>query len=209
MAYQHPDTCLLIFCKAPVPGHVKTRLIPFLNAKQAAELHIQLTKRTLQVLAQQNMCPVQLWCSPSSEHPFFKECSKTFNLTLHTQQDSNLGERMHHALSTALSNYKYAVLIGCDCPSITVKDLHEAYTALEMNHDVVLAPAEDGGYVLIGLNRSRPELFNNIDWGMPTVLESTRMSIKLSKLRCHELQEQWDVDTPEDLKRLKGTFSIP
>ena len=88
MTYQHPDTALLIFCKAPVPGLVKTRLMPFLSAEQAAELHIKLTRRILQLLTQQNICPVQLWCSPSAEHPFFRDCVKMFNLTLHAQQGS-------------------------------------------------------------------------------------------------------------------------
>ncbi len=209
MAYQQPNSCLLIFCKAPVPGQVKTRLIPFLSAEKAADLHIQLATRTLQILGQTDICPVQLWCSPSIEHPFFKECAETFNLSLHTQQGSNLGERMHHALCSALSDYEHAILIGCDCPSLAIIDMYEALTALKQKHHVVLAPAEDGGYVLIGLNNPQPELFSDIDWGKPTVLESTRSSIKQSKLCCHELQEQWDVDFPKDLKRLTRTLFIP
>ena len=204
MSYQHPDTALLIFCKAPVPGQVKTRLMPFLSAEQAAELHIQLTTRILLLLTQQDICPIQLWCSPSAEHPFFRECVKMFNITLHVQQGSDLGERMHNALTSALLENKHGILIGCDCPSLTGYDLREACTALEQKNDVVLAPAEDGGYVLMGLNRPQPELFCNINWGTSTVLESTRRSIKQSKLRCHELREQWDVDTPEDLQRLTG-----
>ena len=110
---------------------------------------------------------------------------------------------MHHAISRALKNYKHVVLVGCDCPSLTSSDLENAVSALMQNHDVVLAPAEDGGYVLIGLNKPQPELFENIPWGTPEVLQLTRSKIHEKKLKCLELSEQWDVDIPEDLQRLE------
>jgi hypothetical protein len=201
MTYKYPNAVLMIFCKAPVPGQVKTRLIPELTAEQAAELHIELSTKTLQRATQSNLCPVQLWCSPTTDHDFFTESEAAYPLLLKQQQGADLGERMHHAFCSALAEYSHALLMGCDCPSLTGQDLEEALTTLNQENEVVIAPAEDGGYVLIGLNRPHPELFDNMPWGTERVLAQTRSRIERYKLRHHELNEQWDLDTPEDLER--------
>ena len=109
---------------------------------------------------------------------------------------------MNNALNSALYNYERVLLIGCDCPSLTISDFDEAVNALKQNNDIVLGPAEDGGYVLIGIKRPLPELFIHMDWGTSDVLTKTRQRIEELKLDCYELQEQWDVDTPEDYARL-------
>ncbi|MFZ2311027.1 MAG: TIGR04282 family arsenosugar biosynthesis glycosyltransferase [Methylobacter sp.] len=203
MTYKYPDAVLMIFCKAPIPGQVKTRLIPELTAEQAAELHIELSIKTLQRAVQSNLCPVQLWCTPTTAHGFFTASQAAYPLVLKQQQGADLGERMHHAFCSALADYSHALLMGCDCPSLTGQDLEEALTALNQKNEVVLAPAEDGGYVMIGLNQLHPELFDNMPWGTARVLNQTRARIKLHKLRHHELNEQWDLDTPEDLERYR------
>ena len=194
-------SCLLIFCKAPVPGQVKTRLTPHLTARQAAKLHIRLSLRTLSIAYHSELEDIQLWCSPDIEHPFFKQCEQSYPVSLHLQQGDDLGKRMDHAIAGALKNYKHVALVGCDSPSLTSSDLENAVTALMQNNDVVLAPAEDGGYVLIGLNKPQPILFENIPWGTPEVLQLTRSRIHQNKLKCFELSEQWDIDIPEDLQR--------
>ncbi|MCF7964119.1 MAG: TIGR04282 family arsenosugar biosynthesis glycosyltransferase [Methylobacter tundripaludum] len=203
MTYKYPDAVLMIFCKAPVPGQVKTRLIPQLTAGQAAELHIELSTKTLQRAVQSNLCPVQLWCAPATEHPFFTESAANYPLVLRQQQGADLGERMHHAFCSALADYSHALLMGCDCPSLTGQDLEQALAALNQKNEVVLAPAEDGGYVLIGFNRPQPELFDNMPWGTSRVLDETRDRIARHRLRHHELREQWDLDTPKDLERYR------
>lgn len=203
MTYKYPNSVLMIFCKAPVPGQVKTRLMPELTPEQAAELHIELSTKTLQRATQRHLCPVQLWCTPATGHDFFTASAATYPITLRQQQGTDLGERMHRAFCSALAGYSHAVLMGCDCPSLTEQDLEQALTALNQENEVVLAPAEDGGYVLIGLNRPRPELFDNMPWGTELVLEQTRNRIERYKFRCHELSEQWDLDTAEDLERYR------
>ncbi|MGZ4955178.1 MAG: TIGR04282 family arsenosugar biosynthesis glycosyltransferase [Methylobacter sp.] len=203
MTYKYPNAVLMIFCKAPVPGQVKTRLIPELTAEQAAELHIELSIKTLQRATESNLCPVQLWCSPTTEHDFFTSLQATYPITLEQQQGSDLGQRMHHAFRSALAGYSHTLLMGCDCPSLTEQDLEQALVALTEENEVVIAPAEDGGYVLIGLNRPHPELFDNLCWGTAQVLNQTRKRIERYKLRHYELNEQWDVDTPQDLKRYR------
>jgi rSAM/selenodomain-associated transferase 1 len=203
MTYKYPNAVLMIFCKAPVPGQVKTRLMPELTAEQAAGLHTELSTATLQRAALSKLCPVQLWCTPSIDHIFFTESKAAYPLLLKQQQGADLGERMHLAFCSALASYSHALLMGCDCPSMTEQDLEQALIALNEDNEVVLAPAEDGGYVMIGLSQPRPELFDNMPWGTDRVLAQTRSRIERYKLRHHELNEQWDLDTPLDLERYR------
>jgi rSAM/selenodomain-associated transferase 1 len=203
MIYKFPDTVLMIFCKAPVAGQVKTRLTPELSAGDAARLYIELSERTMQIATEKRLCPVQLWCAPSTDHDFFANSAATYRLQLRQQQGADLGERMNHAFAVALAEYSHAIIIGCDCPSLTGCDLDIAISALNTGCDIVLAPAEDGGYVLIGLNRPVPELFENMPWGTAEVLNQTRTRIGQTGQRCFELKEQWDVDTFDDLLRYR------
>jgi rSAM/selenodomain-associated transferase 1 len=204
MTYQYPDAVLMIFCKAPIAGQIKTRLTPELTAEQAMQVHIELTQRTLKLATLSHLCPVQLWCTPSTVNPFFTASAQTYPVILQQQEGDDLGERMNHAFCQALNRYSRALIIGCDCPSLNAQDMEEALTALNQEDCCVLAPAEDGGYVLIGLNRPHPELFDNIPWGTESVLEQTRTHIRQYNLRFHILRQQWDLDTPVDLARYRA-----
>ncbi|MDX8126863.1 TIGR04282 family arsenosugar biosynthesis glycosyltransferase [Methylomonas sp. OY6] len=201
MAYTFPDSVLLIFCKAPIPGQVKTRLQPTLNAEQAAEAHRRLTHMTLQRAFQQALCPVELHCAPDSHDDFFQDCIRRYPLTLKTQRGADLGERMQHAFADALSRYRHAVLMGCDCPSLTIDDLQQAWMNLHEGHDAVIAPADDGGYVMIGLNQAQPSLFSDMSWGHDQVMAATRRRAKDLGLKIYELDSQWDVDNYQDWRR--------
>ncbi len=201
MNYLHSDAVILVFCKAPVPGQVKTRLTPIYSDIEAADIHIRLTRHTLSLVSQAQLAPVQLWCSPSTDFPFFKTCAETYRLSLHQQLSGNLGTRMHQAFCTTLKSFRQVVLIGCDCPSLTKADLYDAIQALKQNHDIVLAPAEDGGYTLIGLTRPCPEIFSDIAWGSSSVFKTTTSRIKQLNLQYHQIRQQWDIDTPADLER--------
>lgn len=196
-----PDSVLLIFCKAPVAGLVKTRLQPSLTPEQAVDAHRQLTRYTLARAFQQPLCDVQLYCAPDARHAFFAQCINDYPVTLKTQQGDDLGARMHHALTEALAQYQHAILMGCDCPSLTWDDCRQALTALQQGLDLVIAPAEDGGYVLIGLNAPQPTLFENMHWGHGQVMAITRQRTANAALRVHELALQWDVDTVADWER--------
>jgi uncharacterized protein len=204
MAYKYPDAVLMIFCKAPIAGQVKTRLTTDLTAEQAKQVHIELTQRTLQLATQSNLCPVQLWCTPSIGHAFFTASAQNYHVILRQQQGVDLGARMNNAFCLALDSYSRALVIGCDCPSLTLQDLEAALTALNQENFCVLAPAEDGGYVLIGLNQPHPELFVNIPWGTRLVYEHTRTRLKQHNLHYQVLKQQWDLDTPKDLARYRA-----
>ena len=201
MIYKYPDTVIQVFCKAPIAGQVKTRLIPDLNVQQAVDVHIELTRRILSLLSDSLLCPIQLWCSPDSSHPFFNDCLDDYQLSLHQQQGDDLGQRMDHAISTALEHASKVLLVGCDCPSLTVSDFEYAIKALQTPQDIVLAPAEDGGYVMIGMTEPYPEIFSNMTWGDSTVLQTSRQRIEQAGLKINETRQQWDIDSFDDLQR--------
>jgi len=200
--FRFPASRILVFCKAPVPGYVKTRLLSDLSPQACADLHVWLSRRILGELSAQQIAPLQLWCSPNKEHTFFGDCVESFSVTLHQQKGEDLGARMHFGFVSVLKQYRSAVLIGCDSPSLSAGDIEEAFTMLDRGKDLVLAPAEDGGYVLVGLTKSQPRLFSDMPWGNTTVMAETRLRAEKLELDFGELPVQWDVDVPEDLRRL-------
>lgn len=198
------DCPLLVFAKAPVAGSVKTRLIPPLTARGAAALHRALVRNTLRKAVQAGIGPVELHCSPSTEHPFFRDCAKWFGVALKTQLGDDLGSRMERAFSMTLPSSPYALLAGADCAALTTGDIRAAAQHLRDGMDAVLIPAEDGGYALIGLRRVVPALFAGISWGGAGVLADTRRRLQVLGWRWAELPVHWDVDRPEDLLRLEA-----
>jgi hypothetical protein len=195
---------IMIFAKAPTPGRVKTRLIPALGERGAAQLQRQLIERTLHTAVAAGLGTLELWCAPGPAHPFFAACAKRHGIRLQTQGEGDLGMRMTRALESALAAGSPGLLIGCDCPALTPAYLREAAAALSGGNDAVFGPAEDGGYVLIGLARSPPaQLFADIAWGTATVMQETRTRLARGNWRWRELAPLWDVDRPEDLRRLR------
>lgn len=188
---------VLVFARTPVPGKVKTRLIPAIGAERAANLHRAMVWRSVATAADAGVGPVELWCSPAIEHPYLAELEREFSLTLRLQVGRDLGERMHDAFAT--SSGAGALLIGTDCPRLEPGDLRDGAAALGEGADAVLGPAEDGGYYLIGTRRSVPELYAGVSWGSGRVLSKTRENLRDLGWRWHELVPRRDVDRPEDL----------
>lgn len=203
MMYAYPDAVIMVFCKAPIPGQVKTRLIPALTSEEAARLHCELTELTLHTATQKRLCEVQLWCSPCIDHPFFNTLSQRYSIVRQLQQGEDLGNRIHHAFVEALTHFGSAIIIGCDCPSLTSDDLEQALISLNQDAQCVLAPAEDGGYVLIGLKQPQPILFENMPWGSNQVFGLTQSKAKSLNINYQELNTQWDLDTIDDLNRYR------
>jgi len=194
---------IIVFAKAPVSGRVKTRLIPSLGPSGAASLYRQLVFRALSIAIDAKIGPVDLWCTPSAGHPFFRRCVRKFSISLFDQTAGDLGARMAHAFRETLRLASTVVLIGTDCPSLTSDDLRAAASVLRRGVDAVIGPAEDGGYVLIGLRRYTPELFTGISWGTGSVLRETEERLFGLGWESFRLSEHWDVDRPEDVERLK------
>ena len=192
---------LAIVAKAPVAGLAKTRLIPAVGAAGAARLSRQLLRQTVAV-AQASGLPVQLWCAPSSNHSFFRALGRCTGWPCFDQPEGDIGARMQAVFQAqARRSGRPLLLIGSDCPVFTVAHLQEAARRLLAGDDAVLTPAEDGGYVLIGLRQPQPALFEGLAWSTPAVLAQTRQRMLALGLRHGEMPTLWDVDTPEDLRR--------
>jgi rSAM/selenodomain-associated transferase 1 len=181
-----------------------TRLHPVLEPDACADLHRRLVLSTLDKLTTAGLCPVELWCTPDCGHPFFDACRRDYAISLHVQSGEDIGRRMHHAIGDALQRSKAVVLTGTDCPSLLASDIDEALAALRAGTDLVLGPARDGGYYLIGMPAQRRRMFSNIAWGTGEVLSQTLMRAREAGLRVHQLTQRDDVDRPEDYTRMTG-----
>jgi rSAM/selenodomain-associated transferase 1 len=193
---------VMVFARAPTPGEAKTRLIPALGQAGAAALHRRLVMHCLRAATNSRVGPVELWCAPDASDPFFRECQRQLGVSLYPQGEGDLGARMQRAFESALTRARRAILVGSDIPALSTQHLRDAERALVGGDDVVIGPAEDGGYVLIGLSRCDPELFRGIPWGGSEALAETRRRIAALGWRLIELPALWDVDRPEDLERL-------
>jgi len=190
---------VLVFAKAPDPGAVKTRLVPALGEGGAAVLAARFARRTLDTATRAAVGSVVLVCAPDTAHPFFEVCRRRHDVALAPQGEGDLGARMHRAFAATLATSTAAILVGTDTPDLHVDDLAEAAQALRDGVDVVLGPAEDGGYWLIGLRTPLPTLFEAMPWSTDDVLGITRSRIAALGLRLHELTLRADIDRPEDL----------
>jgi rSAM/selenodomain-associated transferase 1 len=191
-----------ILAKAPVPGLAKTRLIPTIGAHAAAILQERLTEHTVATADAAAVGPVTLWCAPDPSHPSFRDLVTRHAVTLKRQPAGDLGARMLAAMAVG---GRPTIVIGTDCPVFTAEHLRAAAHALR-DADVVLIPAEDGGYVLIGARVAHSQLFSGIAWGTPMVLTETRARIAALGLKAVELPVLWDLDTEADLARFERLF---
>ena len=204
-----PDR-LIIFTRYPRPGNVKTRLIPAIGPEGAAQLHTALTRRTLQTTEQ--------FC----RHAAFELDVRVADGDLSDmrslygdevpfahQSGADLGERLHDAVTRALdSGARRVLVVDTDCPELAPAILNQAANALEST-DVVIGPALDGGYYLIGLRAASPELFQTIAWGTGAVLAQTLAAAARLGLRVHQLSPLSDIDEPQDLlvwRRVAGAL---
>ena len=200
-------TALVIFAKAPVPGQVKTRLCPPLTPDEAATLHgsfvLDTLERTKAAVGKLKLdMDRYLACAPSSGHVFFKIMEERQGVKLIDQVGDDLGARMHHVVETMFSRgYRRTIIIGTDVPTVPLDHFKQALTSLE-DHDLVLGPALDGGYYLIGINQSVPELFSDIPWSTDQVLRLTQEKAAVLGLKTALLERWRDVDTLDDLEAL-------
>lgn len=213
---------LIVFTRYPQPGRVKTRLIPALGASGAAKLHSVLTERTLataQQLCRDRRVEVEIrysdadwrrvyrWLDvrPADGSTDLARAAGTLPsgspVRLRPQSGADLGARMHDAFVEAHHDGCQAIIIGTDVPGLTITHLGDAIDALAW-HDLVIGPATDGGYYLIGLRSPRPDLFADMPWGTDDVLTRTLDRARSSRLDVHLVGQLSDIDRPEDLPLL-------
>jgi len=193
------DRLVIIFTRAPVQGQVKTRLEPALSLSRIVNLHKSLVRHVLANAVLVHGARVELWVDSDVKHPFFKELVRQNpKVSICLQHGGDLGERMEHALSQG--NAQATVLIGSDCPGLSPSHLEQAFELLESSEDVVLGPALDGGYVLVGTCRKVPPIFTGIEWGTGTVFEQTTKQLAAASIGYQALEPLADIDRPEDLQ---------
>lgn len=199
------DTRLVVFAKAPRSGAVKTRLIPLLGETGAAALHTRLVEHALATACASGVGPVELCCAPDTDDPFFDYCRARYAISLAVQAEGDLGARMQHAFARTLPAAQQVIVIGSDSPALTASHLRQAALVLADGADAVLIPTEDGGYALIGLNRCDSALFHGIEWSSAAVMATTRERLLGLGWTWRELETLWDVDRPEDYRRLAAS----
>ena len=200
---------IAIFARAPVPGRAKRRLIPALGEEGAADLQRRMTERAVAAAVEAGAGRVSLWCTPDTRHPAFRALRARHPVRLRVQQGRGLGERMGAAMRDMLDRRPLALLAGSDCPALGATVFREAAEWLDGGADAVLAPALDGGYVLIGIRRFEASLFAGMAWGTDQVLAETRRRFAALGWEWRETESLPDIDRPSDLVHLGSEFVLP
>ena len=188
---------MIVFGRYPVPGRTKTRLIPALGPAGAADLQRAFTERILAMALGARLAPVQFSFAGGTPKQVRRWLAKP-GLRIERQTGGDLGRRMHTAIAAAFDGgSRQVVLVGTDVPKANAGHLQAAFDALRTS-DMVLGPSTDGGYWLIGLRRP-VDVFRDIAWGSPFVLDQTLAAGRRFKLRIAQLDPQQDIDVPSDL----------
>ena len=203
-------TRIVIFAKAPLPGSVKTRLIPALGADGAATLACHLLAHTLSQALAADAGEVELCMSPAPLDPAWQGVTIDSAVKQTAQSSGDLGARMARAVKRATGQIQPAdtsvLLIGTDCPALTAPLLKQAALQLE-HHDAVMLPAHDGGYVLLGLKSRCPELFDNMPWSTSVVARQTMQRMAALNLRLWQGPTLHDIDEPTDLQHVPDSMA--
>ncbi|OIP99862.1 MAG: hypothetical protein AUK35_05845 [Zetaproteobacteria bacterium CG2_30_46_52] len=190
---------VIVLSKAPIPGKVKTRLMPAYSAEQAAALQQLMTTTVIE-----KVCSIysDVWLAVDEvTHPFFQELATTFEIQVYSQGEGTLGERMQHLmLESFRSNPVPILFLGSDSPHVNPERYKQADQHLG-HHDIVIGPVEDGGYDLIAFQQNHPDVLRNIPWSTPSVRNDTVNNINHLNLSVHLLDESFDLDDANDLAR--------
>ncbi len=195
---------VMVFARVPRLGAVKTRLAARVGDEEALRVHRALLEQALSVAGGVASAQGELWIADEDTEGECMSLASRYGLCLRRQRDGDLGERMHDALSGALGRGHLPVLIGCDCPVLSGRDIVDAFEALGQV-DAVFAPTEDGGYALVGVARPMPEAFSGLDWGGSRVMEDTRRILRARAARWRELRTLWDLDDGDDYLRWRAS----
>lgn len=195
---------LIIFTRYPEPGKTKTRLIPLLGETGASNLQRQMTQATIGMidpLIQSRFLSLKIHFTGGSQDLMENWLGKDFNYQ--NQCGQGLGNRIKFAFENEFRDgITQVVIIGTDCPKLSENIIRQAFESL-LESDLVLGPAQDGGYYLIGLKQVYTELLTEIAWGTDTVLTKTLEIAQRLKLKTFLLPVLQDIDRPEDLKEYK------
>ncbi len=197
-----PRKVVLVFFRNPEKGAVKTRLAATVGDEEALRIYLFLAEKTR--LAVRDTPEVRRWTLYSSFVPEHDEWDPLF-FEKKTQTPGDLGERLKNAFRAAFEDgARQVVVVGTDCPDLSPELLDEAFGALDSGDPVVIGPAFDGGYYLLGTNDFFPELFDGIAWSTDRVLQQTLQRAAALGKSCRLLPTLRDVDTEEDWKDFRA-----
>ncbi len=196
---------IIIMTRYPEAGRVKTRLLPALGAVGAARLHRQMVEHTV------SSVKVFSAAAGAGIFLFFQGGTKALmtawlgdEVEYLAQVAGDLGDKMRTALQTVFKRgFENVIIIGTDCPALDAEILAQAFSGLT-RAGMVIGPAADGGYYLLGLKQVYAQLFEGISWGSDAVLKETLTAARKAGIRVQSLPELGDIDRPEDLKNLKN-----
>lgn len=191
--------------KAPLPGFSKTRLIPALGKEGAAYLARRLLDYTVEQVTAAKPEKIVFYCAPDCGHEIFQAVAVHQNVQLRQQPKGDLGRRMREAFQQHLPHEQGVIMLGTDAPAINAELLQQASVHLH-GSDLVLLPAFDGGYALIGMKQYYPELFEDIPWSTDQVLALTQNKAQKLQLRVVELPPVADIDEQGDLQYLPAEW---
>lgn len=200
------NEAILIFTKPPIPYQVKTRLLPALDAESAAHIAATLFTYTLATTLTMSHCDIRLYIADNILHPFFTPYHQYPHISYHLQRGQHLGDRLKQAVTETFLIYDRVLIIGTDCPIMTADYLSLARKSLRDQADIVLGPADDGGYVLLAMNSAYLSLFDNIPWSTNAVFSETIERVNALNHPYHQLPTLWDIDTPADLDKFKAWY---
>jgi hypothetical protein len=190
---------LIVFVKYPEPGKVKTRIARELGAQSAADMYARMAKSVIENVSLPDTYGTVIYFDPPHRDKDVRNWLGTGNASYEPQSGGTIGERMSDAFERVFSSgAEKAVLIGTDIPEITAAAVSAAFSLLEET-DVVIGPASDGGYYLLGLKSFEPSLFRDIEWGTSLVLKHTLDLINEKNLSHKPLAILKDVDTIDDV----------
>ena len=189
-----------IFARAPVLGRTKRRLASELGESAALHWYRVLLARTLATTRQLSDVVIEVWHPAEDDDYPLMELINDASVSLHPQVSGDLGLKMANALEVGVTRSERVLLIGADCPVWTVSLLRQALNQIA-SRSVLFIPAEDGGYVGVGVSGSVPHLFGDIDWGTDRVMEQTRERASKQGILLSEMPPLWDVDVAADLNQ--------
>jgi uncharacterized protein len=197
---------LAVMAKAPIPGAVKTRLVPPLTQEQAAELYRALLSDQLEHLNFLEAADLYVAFTPSEAMPLIASIVPT-GYQCFAQRGGDLGERMNEVFAELWRRgHRSLIVIGSDLPPMPLKTFQQGFAQLSAGGKrVVLGPSRDGGYYLIGLNQPVPEIFSDMTWSHERVLTETTAKLARLGIDCRLLAEWFDIDTSKDMEQLQAT----
>jgi len=201
--YRYPHIRLIMMARAPVVGQVKTRLAKSIGAQRAAGIYRNMAQAQIRKLLAANICPLELHVCPTVQHPFFIAMRCSGVVRVERQMGDNLGSRMLHALRSGLQRADAVILIGADVPGISIKQIEQVCMLLSDHKELIIMPADDGGYGLLGMSKVDAGLFRGVHWGTGRVCKQTVKRARQLGIRYRLFSSCYDIDYPRDLSRLR------